>query len=217
MENVNIRNKIFNSGIYDKVNEFIVSEEDTVLTGKYFGEVVDINDPLRKGRIRVRVYDIFSDNIPDSDIPWAIPDYSYAGSIKGSFIVPPVGTRVRIEFDKGDIYCPVYIAKGYYQSDLPDEISTNYPNNMILYSTDQGEYFSVNRTTLETKLKLAGTIAIGNSTNELLDLVSTLIELIYTSIVPTAIGPQQLSNAVGGVASPIGIIKQRLDTIKGTI
>ena len=213
----NIRHEIYTNNVYDITNILINGDEDTILSGKYFGEVVDNNDPIKKGRIKVRVYGIFTDNIPTPDIPWAIPDLSYNGSTKGAFIVPPTGTKVRVYFDKDDIYCPVYEAKGYYQDDLPDGIDTNYPDTMILYSTDQGEYYSVNRATKETKLNVAGKIAIGNSSVEVLDILSNLIDLVNTSIVPTSLGPQQLSNAVGGTTSPIGTLKTRLDTIKGAI
>ena len=213
----NLRASVYARDIYDISHDFISAENEPRLSGNYFGEVIDNNDPLKKGRVRVRVYTLFPDNIPTADIPWAIPDFAYAGSIKGSFIVPPTGTRVRVYFDHEDIYCPVYEAKGYHQDDLPDGISTNYPDTMILYSTDSGEYYSVNRKTNATKLKIAGTIAIGNQTTELLDVVSQIMALLLSSVTATSLGPQPLSNCIGGTASPVGLLKAKLDAIKGTI
>lgn len=210
----NLRNEIFSKDIYELLNEFVNTEDDSVWQDKYFGEVIDNNDPSKKGRIKVRVYGLFPDSIPKTDIPWAIPDFSYVGSVKGSFIIPPLKTKVRVYFDHGDIYCPVYEAKGYSENDLPDTINNDYPDTMILYSTDKGEYFSINRVKLETKLKFKGKLAIGTETTELLDVVSQLMQLLITSVTPTGIGPQQLSNVTNG---QITLLKTKLDAIKGTI
>ena len=210
----NLRKQLLKRDCRNVLDDFINADIEDSLDGKYFGIVVNNTDPLKKGRVKVRVYNCFAPNIPDNDIPWAIPDFSYAGSIKGAFIVPPVNTKVRVSFDRGDVYCPVYEAKGFNQNELPDGITTNYPDTMILYSTDQGEYLSVNRATRETKLKLAGKIAIGNEAVELLDVCSQIMQLLITSVVPTAIGPQQLSNVTNGQFS---ILKGKLDTIKGKI
>lgn len=211
---LNIREEVIRNSPETLLNTLCNSELNDTYDGKFYGEVVDTADPLKKGRIRVRVYNLFPDNIQVSDLPWAIPDYSYAGSIKGAFIVPPLTTKVRVYFDNGDIYCPVYEAKGYYQGDLPDGIATNYPDTMILYSTDSGEYFSVNRKTNETKLKLAGTVAIGTSSVELLDLISQTLDALIQSVTPTAIGPQPLSRVLDGT---VLTIKTKLDSIKGSI
>ena len=38
----------------------------------YLGVIVDVKDPLKEGRARVRVFGIF-DDIPTEDLPWAEP------------------------------------------------------------------------------------------------------------------------------------------------
>lgn len=210
----NLRKQLLRRDCRNVLDDFINADLEESLDGKYFGVVVNNADPLKKGRVKVRVYNCFALSIPDNDIPWAIPDFTYTGSTKGSFIVPPVNTKVRVSFDHGDIYCPVYETKGFHQNELPDGITTNYPDTMILYSTDQGEYFSVNRVTKETKLKLAGKIAIGTSQAELLDLIDQTLTALLSSFVPTSIGPQQLSKVTDGTVLSI---KQKLATIKGTI
>lgn len=219
----NIRTAILNKSP-SKVLDLLVSPEiEENIDDRYIGFVVNNNDPLKKGRIKVRTYNHFPANIPDTDIPWAIPDFSYAGSTKGSFIVPPVNTKVRIYFDRGDIYCPIYEAKGYSQNDLPSGILTNYPDTMILYSTDQGEYFSINRATRVTKLHQAsgidinmanGKIAIGKTGAELLDLIDQILTALISSVVPTPMGPQQLSEVTDGT---VLLIKQKLALIKGSL
>ena len=213
----NLRKQLLKRDCRNVLDDFINADIEDSLDGKYFGIVVNNTDPLKKGRVKVRVYNCFAPSIPDNDIPWAIPDFTYTGSIKGAFIVPPVNTKVRVYFDRGDVYCPVYEAKGFNQNDLPAGITTNYPDTMILYSTDQGEYFSVNRATKETKLKLAGKIAIGNDTTEVLDVVTQLMDLLLSSVTATGIGPQPLSNCIGGPSSPVGALKAKLNAIKGKI
>lgn len=39
------------------------------LVTKYLGEIVDVNDPLREGRCKVRVFSMF-DTLPIEDIPF---------------------------------------------------------------------------------------------------------------------------------------------------
>lgn len=210
----NIRNTILNRDIYRVLNDLVCAESDEGFYGRYYGVVEDNADPLKKGRIKVRIYSLFPDSIQAKDIPWAIPDWGYAGSLKGSFIVPPKNTKVRVTFDGGDIYCPVYEAKGYSQGDLPDGIATDYPDTMIMYSTDSGESYEVNRKKNTTKLKIAGKIAIGKGNAELLDLITQTLDALLTSVVPTSLGPQQLSKVTDGT---ILKIKTTLATITGKL
>lgn len=219
----NIRNIILSKNPKGVLNFFINSEIEDKIDGHYFGTVISNTDPTKKGRCRIRVYNLFPPNISDTDIPWAIPDFSYMGSIKGAFIVPPVNTKVRVYFDREDIYCPIYEAKGFNQNDLPDGITTNYPDTMIIYSTDQGEYFSVNRSTKETKFHQAsgidfkikdGKFAIGKTNAELLDILNQVINALLQSVVPTPMGPQQLSKVTDGTVLQI---QNTLSQIKGTL
>ena len=62
---------------------------------KYVGEVVDNNDPLKKGRIKVIVPYIF-DGIKTEDLPWCEPTFPYGGSENlGFFFVPEKGSNVK--------------------------------------------------------------------------------------------------------------------------
>ena len=211
---VNLRKHLLKHDCRNVLDDFINADIDDLVKDVYIGNVVNNNDPLKKGRIKVRVYNLFPAKIPDEDIPWAIPNFAYMGSIKGAFVVPPINTKVKVHFDRHDIYCPIYEFHGFSQNELPDGITTNYPDTMILYSTDQGEYFSVNRVTKETKFNLAGKIAIGTPQAELLDLIDQTLTALLSSVVPTSIGPQQLSKVTDGTVLSI---QQKLATIKGTL
>ena len=37
----------------------------------YIGRVVDIEDPKKQLRVKIRVYGVFTDNVQDEDLPWA--------------------------------------------------------------------------------------------------------------------------------------------------
>ena len=84
--------------------------KDNVRDGNYCGTVVDIEDPLNIGRIKVAVFGFF-DELDPLLIPWATPGNGWsAGSVSGagSFSIPKLGTVVDVQFDNGNIYNPVY-------------------------------------------------------------------------------------------------------------
>ena len=91
----------------------------------YFGgEVVDIEDPLFEGRVKVKVFGKF-DDIPTSDIPWARCQYrNTAGSATGSGFhsVPKIGAIVGINFDNGNLYEPEYYCMEHVSDELKSEI-----------------------------------------------------------------------------------------------
>lgn len=100
---------------------------------EYSGVVVDNNDPMKWGRIKVRVEPMFaSDAVPVAAIPWATPRsilIDGAGVGFGSFSVPRVGSRVTVTFRQGDFNQPVY---GGEETDpihgIPAFALTHYPN-----------------------------------------------------------------------------------------
>lgn len=78
---------------------------------EYLGEVVDVADPLKEGRCRVRVFTVF-DDLEAADIPWANPQgkavfFGQDGKA-GSVSIPKKGTIVKVTFNNGDIYSPEY-------------------------------------------------------------------------------------------------------------
>ena len=121
-------------------------QEDYIYTGK----VVDNNDSDREGKCKIRVFSIYDDNIQDSDLPWALPDFSFVGSLVGNFTVPPVGAIVNVYFDKGDIYLPHYTTKAVRKSKQPTQKDTDYPDNVVMWEMDEGDYLTINRKTKET-------------------------------------------------------------------
>jgi hypothetical protein len=76
----------------------------------YLGVIVDIADPLKQGRARVRVFGIF-DGIPVEDLPWAEPgtacEYFGGGGGGGAVSIPRVGAVVYCSFE-GENYYKLY-------------------------------------------------------------------------------------------------------------
>lgn len=79
--------------------------------GKYRGTVVANIDPLQMGRIQAMVPDV-AGMLPSS---WAMPCLPVAGLNMGMFTVPPIGSGVWIEFERGDPDYPVWVG-GYWGS-----------------------------------------------------------------------------------------------------
>lgn len=104
----------------------------------WLGEVVDIADPLKVGRIKVKVFGKF-DQIPTSDIPWAYPGMNVTGgspSGGGFFSVPKKGSLVSVRFDQGNLYHPEYFFVQKISDEVKSEIENSYDNaHIIVYDT----------------------------------------------------------------------------------
>lgn len=75
--------------------------------GKYRGNVVDNADPFGIGRVIAEVPDV-----PGTGL-WAMPCVPSAGFQSGVFVVPPIGSSVWVEYEKGDPAYPIWTG-GYW-------------------------------------------------------------------------------------------------------
>lgn len=93
-----------------------------IIGGVYRG-VVEYNiDPLKLGRVKVRVPNLHSTekSIKTEDLPWASSRSHYGGGHDiGSFYVPIVGSTVWVEFEMDDPEHPIYFG-GWWKN--PDEL-----------------------------------------------------------------------------------------------
>lgn len=145
----NIRDRLDRTteeNMYDLLNK----DYDASMYRQFVGRIVDNNDPDKIGRCKIRVFGVFGPEIPDNDLPWAIPEFHYLGSSMGNFIVPPVDTIVRVHFDCGEIYLPIYTTKVLDKSNLPSQKDTDYPDTMVMFTTDEGDYLTINRSSKVT-------------------------------------------------------------------
>ena len=84
---------------------------DDLLDKQFLGIIVDIEDPRKEGRAKVRVASIY-DEIPVEDIPWAFPKnrgtvFGKAGK-GGAVSIPKLNAVVGVVFDNGNPYSPEY-------------------------------------------------------------------------------------------------------------
>ena len=123
------------SGEQVGLKEFLEQKEQQLLNTSYVGKVVDNNDPRQLGRCRIRVYGVYGNKIPDDELPWALPEFSFIGSKLGSFIVPPTGCIVSVYFDNGELSKPVYTKKVVKVGSQPTDKNKNrkYPDNLIFF------------------------------------------------------------------------------------
>lgn len=112
-------------------------------TGNMRGQVVDTNDPLGKGRVRVRVFGVYDDLTVDN-IPWAeYADPLMGGGIdSGGSFIPDEGDKVWVFFEAGDHRQPVYFAGAPSMKDSPLAISEGYPKNRM-FKTKAGHMISL--------------------------------------------------------------------------
>lgn len=97
--------------------------------GKYRGIVIDTNDPLKSGRVRVMVPDI--GQVKPEDVEsnvWAFPNGMMGGvfgqekEVDGLWFPPDKGDFVWVEYERGDVTQPVY-SKGFILDNKPKGIS----------------------------------------------------------------------------------------------
>lgn len=86
----------------------------------YLGVVEDNNDPKHLGRVRVRVQTVF-DNIPTTDIPWAMPYKDVNGN---QFSAPEIGKVVGVIFNNGSVYKPEFIYAEHYNINLENKLNS---------------------------------------------------------------------------------------------
>lgn len=112
--------------------------EDDLKNTQWLGKVVDINDPLKEGRVKVKVFGKF-DNLSNDIIPWARPATRITGgsaSGSGFHSVPKLGSIVGVYFDNGNIHEPEYYMIQHISDELKKEIEDSYENaHALIYDT----------------------------------------------------------------------------------
>lgn len=86
--------------------------------GKYRGEVIDVDDPEKMGRLKVRTPAVLGDAAI-----WAMPCVPYAGDAVGFYVLPKVGAGVWVEFEAGDPTYPIWVGCFWRSGELPSEAS----------------------------------------------------------------------------------------------
>ena len=111
----------------------------------FLGEVVDVNDPEKIGRVKVKVFGVY-DNIETDDLPWAqivVPITQGVHEGKGQYLGILEGTQVFGMFlDGKDSQLPMVIGTVPKKGDENSKASTTenmYPKNKV-YETETGHF-----------------------------------------------------------------------------
>jgi len=105
--------------------------------GIYRGIVVDTDDTLKLGRVKIKVLPMMNDiqvmlgEVKDA-LPWAVPAMPLsegAGAGFGTFTVPQIDAMVWCFFENGDFMQPVYFAEAQTKvHGMPAWRTVNYPD-----------------------------------------------------------------------------------------
>lgn len=123
-------------------NHDITSRDfEDLLDKQFLGIIVDINDPRKEGRARVRVASIY-DEIPVEDIPWAFPKNRGTvfgqGGKGGSVSIPKLNSVVGVVFDNGNPYSPEFFSLQELADDVKTELESEYEgSHIVLFDGDE--------------------------------------------------------------------------------
>ncbi len=85
--------------------------------GKYRGIVTNNQDPKNLGRLKARVPKV----LVGVETGWALPAAPFAGNEMGLFTVPPPDSGVWIEFEAGNVSCPIWSGCWWGDGQLPNQ------------------------------------------------------------------------------------------------
>ena len=119
-----------------------MANEGLELAGKHMGIVVDNADPLKLGRLKVRVQEAYGEQ-PVDNLPWAWPCFAYGGMPQMAlYAVPEVGAGVWVEFmwkdGQPDASHPVWTGLWLAQGETPEQVES---------SAEDAHYYKVFKTT----------------------------------------------------------------------
>ena len=128
-------------------------KDDNLKGTQWIGIVENTDDDIFEGRCRIRVFGKMDQRedpedpesayvMPTESLPWARPSVTSSGGSNtgsGTFSVPKIGTILRVSFDNGNYYAPVYHESLYPSDETKAEIEAAYPNSHVLiYDTAFG-------------------------------------------------------------------------------
>lgn len=108
--------------------------------GRWPGTIVDTADPEKRGRVKVRVPQVYGDEseaefITDADLPWAHPSFP----VHDIHVGFKPGDGVWVEFWGGDSNFPIWCGQFLGDGDAPTEFASSYtptPKTRIMRTTN---------------------------------------------------------------------------------
>lgn len=125
----------------------------------FVGTVVKNDDPDKLQLVKVTI-DHVTDDLSIDELPWCIPFVSRLQGMKagvGTMAVPALGSKLVIEFQKGDPKHPVYYGGLPNKDSSIPELEVNYPHR-VGWKSVAGSYFYEDTDTNEIYLhQITGT------------------------------------------------------------
>lgn len=112
------------------INMKKIKEKVNELDGTYMGIIEDIADPLKTGRVKVRVFGLHTQTLAKAKLPWFLPAFPINAPQNagiGDSGIPSIGSRVLVGFINNDVLQGFYFATIAGNNDLPNP--TDYQNN----------------------------------------------------------------------------------------
>lgn len=186
------------------------------LYGVYPGRVVDLRDPERQGRVRVRLASSHQDANVSDDL-WARLATMMAGKDRGTWYIPDVDDEVLVSFEAGDPSQPFVIGALWNAKDAPPEtMDSNGDNHIKSIKTRGGVVIRIDDRPGQSSLKLetsrGQTIALDDGSGSV-----TVTDSNGNSIVHDSSGVSVTASASVRVAASIVEVSASLARFSGVV
>jgi len=153
--------------------EYLRLKEIMRYGGIHHGIIIDIEDPLKRGRARLRCGKFNSSDVI-FETTWAYPIFPLAGvKDSGHWVAPPLYSMVAFYFDECDLNRPYYFVGGIptYSEEknavtpdlgefAPKEFQNNFPH-MDIYRTISGSTIKINNKPMEEEITITSPSGAG--------------------------------------------------------
>lgn len=109
--------------------------------GKYRAFVSNIDDPEKKGRIKVKCPKVLGDYESD----WCLPCVPFAYDNGGFLFIPPVKELVWVEFEEGNPGKPIWVGCMWSKNKAPQNFSLTLSDSVTVKSENGDIIFEGNR------------------------------------------------------------------------
>lgn len=111
-----------------------------MLYGTYRGVVTDNKDPEDRGRLQLRVPEVFG----ESPAEWALPCAPYGGRLKGFYAIPAQGDEVWVAFEAGEPSQPIWLGGLWGSGEVPpDRRGRTATADVKIHRSDRGLLLSL--------------------------------------------------------------------------
>jgi uncharacterized protein involved in type VI secretion and phage assembly len=103
--------------------------------GTYRGVVTNNNDPENRGRLQLRVPEVFGESAAE----WALPCAPYGGRLKGFYALPAPGDEVWVTFEAEEVSRPIWLGGLWGNGEVPPDRGGHAATpGMKIYRSDHG-------------------------------------------------------------------------------